>query len=94
MNYEAQLSPLELDAPNDDFDAFFLARYDSLTRSLAAAFGDRELAAEAVQEAFSNAHLRIYTHDDIVGVELGGALKNVMAVAAGVVEGVGRERLG
>ena len=31
----------------------------------------------------------IYTHDDIVGVELGGALKNVMAVAAGIVEGVG-----
>ena len=47
------------------------------------------LAAEAVQEAFSNAHLRVYTHDDIVGVELGGSLKNVMAVAAGIVEGVG-----
>ncbi|MEO8622426.1 MAG: NAD(P)H-dependent glycerol-3-phosphate dehydrogenase [bacterium] len=47
------------------------------------------LAAEAVQEAFSNGHLRIYTHDDVVGVELGGSLKNVMAVAAGIVEGVG-----
>jgi glycerol-3-phosphate dehydrogenase (NAD(P)+) len=47
------------------------------------------LAAEAVQEAFSNSHLRVYTHDDIVGVELGGSLKNVMAVAAGIVEGVG-----
>ena len=47
------------------------------------------LAAEAVQEALSNAHLRIYTHDDVVGVELGGSLKNVMAVAAGIVEGVG-----
>ncbi len=47
------------------------------------------IAAEAVQEAFSNAHLRVYTHDDIVGVELGGSLKNVMAVAAGIVEGVG-----
>jgi glycerol-3-phosphate dehydrogenase (NAD(P)+) len=47
------------------------------------------VAAEAVQDAFSNAHLRVYTHDDIVGVELGGSLKNVMAVAAGIVEGVG-----
>ena len=47
------------------------------------------VAAEAVQEAFSNHYLRVYTHDDIVGVELGGALKNVMAVAAGIVEGVG-----
>jgi glycerol-3-phosphate dehydrogenase (NAD(P)+) len=47
------------------------------------------MAAEAVQEAFSNAHLRVYTHDDVIGVELGGSLKNVMAVAAGMVEGVG-----
>jgi len=30
VNHETQLQPLELDAPNDDFDAFFLARYDSL----------------------------------------------------------------
>ncbi|MEO8337860.1 MAG: NAD(P)H-dependent glycerol-3-phosphate dehydrogenase [bacterium] len=47
------------------------------------------VAAETVQDAFSNSHLRIYTHDDIIGVELGGALKNVIAVAAGIVEGVG-----
>jgi glycerol-3-phosphate dehydrogenase (NAD(P)+) len=53
------------------------------------AASDDLYAAEAVQEAFSNSHLRIYTHDDIVGVELGGALKNVIAVAAGIVEGVG-----
>ena len=58
MNHETQLPPLEFDAPNDDFDAFFLARYDSLTRSLAAAFGDREVAAEAVQEAFVRAYTR------------------------------------
>lgn len=47
------------------------------------------LAAEAVQEALSNGHLRIYTNDDVTGVELGGALKNVMAVATGIAEGVG-----
>ena len=53
------------------------------------AASDNIVAAEAVQEAFSNAHLRVYTHDDVIGVELGGSLKNVMAVAAGIVEGVG-----
>ncbi|CAN5808931.1 NAD(P)H-dependent glycerol-3-phosphate dehydrogenase [soil metagenome] len=53
------------------------------------AASDDIMAAEAVQDAFSNAHLRVYTHDDVIGVELGGSLKNVMAVAAGMVEGVG-----
>lgn len=46
-------------------------------------------AAEAVQAAFSNSTFRVYTHDDIIGVELGGALKNVMAVATGICEGAG-----
>lgn len=45
--------------------------------------------AEAVQDAFSNSSFRVYTHDDIIGVELGGALKNVMAVATGICEGAG-----
>ncbi|HKO16623.1 MAG TPA: NAD(P)H-dependent glycerol-3-phosphate dehydrogenase [Gemmatimonadaceae bacterium] len=46
-------------------------------------------AAARVQEALSNASFRVYTHDDLIGVELGGALKNVMAVATGILEGVG-----
>ena len=46
-------------------------------------------AAELVQRAFSSDVFRVYTHDDVVGVELGGALKNVMAVATGIAEGVG-----
>jgi len=46
-------------------------------------------AAESVQDAFSNSTFRVYTHDDIIGVELGGALKNVMAVATGICEGAG-----
>lgn len=46
-------------------------------------------AAVLVQEAFSNAHFRVYTHDDVAGVELGGSLKNVMAVATGIAEGAG-----
>ena len=46
-------------------------------------------AARLTQDALSSATFRVYTHDDIIGVELGGALKNVMAVATGIVEGVG-----
>ena len=46
-------------------------------------------AALTIQEAMSSESFRIYTHDDVVGVELGGALKNVMAVATGILEGVG-----
>jgi glycerol-3-phosphate dehydrogenase (NAD(P)+) len=48
-----------------------------------------EQAALVVQGALSSASFRVYTHDDVIGVELGGALKNVMAVATGIVEGVG-----
>ena len=46
-------------------------------------------ASEATQEAYSSQTFRVYTHDDVIGVELGGALKNVMAVATGVAEGLG-----
>jgi glycerol-3-phosphate dehydrogenase (NAD(P)+) len=46
-------------------------------------------AARRAQAVLSNATFRVYTHDDVVGVELGGALKNVIAVATGIVEGVG-----
>lgn len=53
------------------------------------AASDDSAAAELVQEAFSNTSFRVYTHDDIIGVELGGALKNVMAVATGICEGAG-----
>ncbi len=49
---------------------------------------DRE-AAQRVQQEFSSENLRLYTSNDIVGVELGGAVKNVIAIAAGVVEGLG-----
>jgi glycerol-3-phosphate dehydrogenase (NAD(P)+) len=46
-------------------------------------------AAETAQRAFSSPYFRVYTHTDVVGVELGGALKNVMAVATGIAEGLG-----
>lgn len=46
-------------------------------------------AAAVVQRAFSSPYFRAYTHTDVIGVELGGALKNVMAVATGIAEGLG-----
>jgi glycerol-3-phosphate dehydrogenase (NAD(P)+) len=46
-------------------------------------------AAGIAQRAFSSAYFRAYTHTDVIGVELGGALKNVMAVATGIAEGLG-----
>jgi glycerol-3-phosphate dehydrogenase (NAD(P)+) len=49
---------------------------------------DKELA-RAVQQEFSHASFRIYTNEDPVGVELGGALKNTIAIAAGVCAGLG-----
>lgn len=49
---------------------------------------DQELAA-IVQKEFSDPRFRLYTNDDMVGVELGGALKNIVAIAAGVCDGLG-----
>ncbi|MET0216414.1 MAG: NAD(P)H-dependent glycerol-3-phosphate dehydrogenase, partial [Burkholderiales bacterium] len=46
-------------------------------------------ASQFVQQAIGNGTVRVYTNDDVIGVELGGALKNVMAVATGIAEGVG-----
>ena len=46
-------------------------------------------AAERVQRLFQNRYFRVYTNADVVGVELGGALKNVIALAAGMSSGLG-----
>ena len=45
--------------------------------------------AQTVQQALSDPLLRLYTNEDVIGVELGGALKNVIAIAAGVCDGLG-----
>lgn len=45
--------------------------------------------AELVQDLFSTEYLRVYTNPDVVGVELGGALKNIIALAAGITDGMG-----
>jgi glycerol-3-phosphate dehydrogenase len=52
------------------------------------AFEDPAVAAN-IQREFSSETLRLYTSTDVIGVELGGALKNVIAIAAGVAAGVG-----
>lgn len=44
--------------------------------------------AQMIQREFSSSSLRVYTNDDVIGVELGGALKNVIALASGVVTGL------
>lgn len=46
-------------------------------------------AARLVQDLFSTDRFRVYTNEDIVGVELGGALKNVLAIAVGICDGLG-----
>src|SRR5205807_8073276 len=45
--------------------------------------------AKTVQQEFSHASFRVYTNQDVVGVELGGALKNIIAIAAGICDGLG-----
>jgi len=52
------------------------------------AFSDPQIAA-LIQQEFSSETLRLYTSTDVIGVELGGALKNVIAIAAGISAGVG-----
>jgi glycerol-3-phosphate dehydrogenase (NAD(P)+) len=52
------------------------------------ASGDAALAAE-LQEEFAAPNFRVYTNDDVLGVELAGAMKNVIAIAAGVCQGLG-----
>ncbi len=45
--------------------------------------------AKAIQQTFSNEYIRVYTNTDVIGAELGGALKNIIALATGIAEGVG-----
>ena len=56
--------------------------------AITVAFDDHAIGA-LVQREFSSESLRLYTSSDVIGVELGGALKNVIAIAAGIAAGVG-----
>ncbi|MHC4639077.1 MAG: NAD(P)H-dependent glycerol-3-phosphate dehydrogenase [Planctomycetota bacterium] len=65
---------------------------DELARRLPAtscAASEDEQLAKDVQYTFNTNWLRVYTNTDIVGVELAGAMKNVIAIAAGIVDGIG-----
>lgn len=65
---------------------------DELIRRLPAtactASEDQELAV-SIQKTFNSSFFRVYTNDDKIGVELSGALKNVIAIAAGIIDGAG-----
>lgn len=56
--------------------------------TVAASSKDPEIS-KLTQDLFMNEYLRVYTNNDLVGVELGGALKNIIAVASGIVAGMG-----
>ncbi|MFN0098254.1 MAG: NAD(P)H-dependent glycerol-3-phosphate dehydrogenase [Gemmatimonadaceae bacterium] len=67
--------------------SFALEVANHLPTAIVAASSD-QTAALLVQQAFSTSAFRIYTQRDVIGVELGGALKNVMAVATGIADGL------
>lgn len=59
-----------------------------LPTTIVSACEDTEIARQ-VQEVFSNTCMRVYTNEDVLGVELCGAMKNIMALAAGIAVGLG-----
>jgi len=59
----------------------------NLPTVVTAASKDIEISA-VVQQVMATPHFRVYTSDDVMGVELGGSLKNVIAIAAGVIDGL------
>jgi glycerol-3-phosphate dehydrogenase (NAD(P)+) len=63
-----------------------VARGDPTAVTVASIDGD---VTRAVQQTFNDSRFRVYTNDDVIGVELGGALKNIIAIAAGVCDGLG-----
>jgi glycerol-3-phosphate dehydrogenase (NAD(P)+) len=79
------LGPVEIVALSGPSIALEVAR--NLPATLVAAAPKVE-NARIVQSIFAGTSLRVYTNDDIVGVELAGAMKNVIAIAAGMVDGL------
>jgi glycerol-3-phosphate dehydrogenase (NAD(P)+) len=86
----ASLGEIGLTLPIGAFSgpSFALEVAQGQPTAVTVAFEDSEIAA-IIQQEFSSETLRLYTSTDVIGVELGGALKNVIAIAAGVAAGVG-----
>jgi glycerol-3-phosphate dehydrogenase (NAD(P)+) len=82
----AQNSPRRIAVLSGPSFALEVARGDPTAVVLASA--DASLATQ-VQEEFSGPTFRLYTNDDVVGTEIAGAVKNVIAIAAGVCTGLG-----
>jgi glycerol-3-phosphate dehydrogenase (NAD(P)+) len=83
---DSQQQPPRIGALSGPSFALEAARGDPTAITIASP--DTELA-QTVQQEFSSASFRVYTNDDPIGVELGGALKNTIAIAAGVSAGLG-----
>jgi glycerol-3-phosphate dehydrogenase (NAD(P)+) len=86
----ASLAEVGLTLPIGAFSgpSFALEVAQGQPTALTVAFRDAAIATR-IQTEFSSETLRLYTSNDLIGVELGGALKNVIAIAAGVAAGVG-----
>jgi glycerol-3-phosphate dehydrogenase (NAD(P)+) len=82
----ANFAPPRLAALSGPSFALEVARGDPTAVVIASEQPD---VATTVQEAFSGPTLRLYTNDDVIGVEVGGAVKNVIAIAAGACAGLG-----
>ena len=57
--------------------------------TLVAAASKNHESAKLVQKVFSSPVFRVYTNEDVIGLELGGSVKNVIAIAAGIIDGLG-----
>lgn len=59
-----------------------------LPTAITIACEDKEVAEE-IQDAFMSSYFRVYTNEDVIGAEIGGALKNIIALGAGISDGIG-----
>lgn len=83
LQEELKVQPVILSGPSHAEEVAL-----DLPTSLVAASQD-EAAMKLVQKTFSSPTLRVYRNDDLIGVEIGAAVKNIIALAAGISDGVG-----
>jgi glycerol-3-phosphate dehydrogenase (NAD(P)+) len=81
------------DTPEDSFAVLsgpsFAREVAEKVPTVVAAASKDQTVARFVQNVFATPYFRVYTNNDMIGVELGGAVKNVIAIASGVIEGLG-----